>query len=218
MDAELSVSSATVADAAYARLKSAIISGAFRPDDELKERELVLRMGISRTPVREALQRLALEGMIWSAPHRGARVRRLDLKEARELFELRHALEGRSSELAARRAGRDAAEALRADAQGTTREDGPTARSLLLNHKFHTGLAALAGNRRLADAIGHALDLISLWRLGAIGERAVWRDTAEEHGAILDAVAEGDAPDARRLMEAHVDASWEASVAATKNG
>lgn len=214
--ASLRIAETTVAEAAYAKLKAAIISGELRPGDPLKERELVMQMGVSRTPIREALQRLSFEGLVEISPHRGARIRALKLEEARELYELRRALEGMSAELAADRAGADAARALFTLAERSTREGGPTCQSLLINHEFHMGLARLAGNERLAQSIERTLDLVSLWRMNAVAIGVAYRDTAFEHRAILTAVITGDGLEARRLMESHLVASWENSMGSAR--
>lgn len=213
----LKVADQTYADAAYRKLKAALVSGVFRPGDALRERELVLRMGVSRTPIREALQRLALEGVLEIPPHRGARVRRLEIEEARELYELRRALEGQSAELAAERAHADALARLEAAAAASTGADGPTPQSLLVNHEFHMSVAALAANTRLAAAIEQTLDLISLWRMGALASGVSRRDVAAEHRAVFEAVAGRDGRRARRLMERHLAASWENSLAAARS-
>jgi DNA-binding GntR family transcriptional regulator len=211
-DASLRIEDTTVAEAAYGKLKAAIITGELRPGDPLKERELVMQMGVSRTPIREALQRLAFEGLVVNVPHRGARIRALALEEARELYELRRALEGASAELAAERAGEAEARALFTFADNSTREGGPTRHSLIVNHQFHMGIARLAGNQRLAESIERALDLVSLWRMNAVATGVPYRDTASEHRAVLIAIVTGDGREARRLMEKHLVASWENST------
>src|SRR5689334_16840640 len=86
---------------AYAQLKADILDGTLRPGDPLGEVDLATRIGVSRTPVREALQRLAMEGLVTWVPGRGAFVSGLSVPDIVELFQLREALESHSARLAA---------------------------------------------------------------------------------------------------------------------
>lgn len=90
-------------DAAYSELRAFLQSGALGPGDRLGEVELAERFGISRTPVREALRRLAADGLVEISPNRGARVIEWSLQEMQEIFELRAMLEGKGAEWAATR-------------------------------------------------------------------------------------------------------------------
>ena len=213
---KLAIDDPTVSERAYEVLRAAIVSSRFRPGDALQENGLVSEMGISRTPIRAALQRLAVEGLVTIAARRGASVRWLGYDEARDLHEVRRVIEGESAALAARRRSAKVASRLRAVVAGSSTGDGPTPRSLLINHRFHEGIADLAGNRRLAEMIRNTIDLISLWRVEALDQGLRFRGTTEEHGAILDAILDGDEATARALMQAHIDASWATSSALTK--
>jgi DNA-binding GntR family transcriptional regulator len=90
-------------DAAYSELRSFLLSGALGRVDRLGEVELAERFGISRTPVREALRRLAADGLVEISPNRGARVIKWSLEDMQEIFELRAILEGQGAEWAATR-------------------------------------------------------------------------------------------------------------------
>jgi DNA-binding GntR family transcriptional regulator len=94
-------------DAAYADLLEFLQSGELGPGDRLGEVELAERFGVSRTPVREALQRLAAQGLVEISPNRGARVVSWSLQEMREIYDLRAMLEGKGAEWAATRMAED---------------------------------------------------------------------------------------------------------------
>ncbi len=86
-------------DLVHRRLRDAIISGQFEPGKRLLERELVDQMGVSRTPIREALRKLELEGLVTTVPYKGPIVAMPTVEEARQLYEVRASLERRAVEL-----------------------------------------------------------------------------------------------------------------------
>ena len=88
----------------FRKLREAILIGRFQPGQRLRERELVSRMGVSRTPIREALRKLELEGLITTVPYKGPTVTRPTPDSARQLYETRAALEGQATALFTKRA------------------------------------------------------------------------------------------------------------------
>ena len=94
----------SVREAAYGHLRDSILRGSLLPGTRISEPNLAEQLGISRTPVREALQRLSQEGLVELTPAKGARVRVLSAEEVREVYEARAMLEGEAARLAAERA------------------------------------------------------------------------------------------------------------------
>ena len=195
----------SVADLAYERIRGLVLSGELAPGTRLGQVELAERFGISRTPVREALRRLAGEGLVDFHSNRGFRVADLGLDAVLRRLEVRAILEPGIARLAAqRRTGRNV-ELL----NGCIAREG-RARSGIAAHdasrEFHVTLAHASGNEELVRV------LESLW-LVEVGRRLLSRrsavsdwqsEDAEEHRAIADAVAEGRAEDAESLMAKHV--------------
>ena len=195
----------SVADLAYERIRGLVLSGELVPGTRLGQVELAERFGISRTPVREALRRLAGEGLVDFHSNRGFRVADLGLDAVLRRLEVRAILEPGIARLAAqRRTGRNV-ELL----NGCIAREG-RARSGIAAHdasrEFHVTLAHASGNEELVRV------LESLW-LVEVGRRLLSRrsavsdwqsEDAEEHRAIADAVAEGRAEDAESLMAKHV--------------
>ena len=195
----------SVADLAYERIRGLVLSGELAPGTRLGQVELAERFGISRTPVREALRRLAGEGLVDFHSNRGFRVADLGLDAVLRRLEVRAILEPGIARLAAqRRTGRNV-ELL----NGCIAREG-RARSGIAAHdasrEFHVTLAHASGNEELVRV------LESLW-LVEVGRRLLSRrsavsdwqsEDAEEHRAIADAVAEGRAEDAEALMAKHV--------------
>jgi len=185
-------------------LRDAILRGRFKPGDRLIEGRLAELFGVSRNPVREALRALASEGIVESAPRRGAVVARLSDEEAREVIELRAALEGIGARLAARRLDPEAAARLpEILAQGEAAAAcGDLAELVRLNDGFHNALLEAGSNRYLTDFM-RSLRTKTHWFFARIAEeRAVesWR----EHAAILRAVLERDEEMAALLASRHV--------------
>ena len=203
----------SVADLAYGRIRGLVLSGELAPGTRLGQVELAERFGISRTPVRESLRRLAGEGLVDFHSNRGFRVADLGLDAVLRRLEARAILEPGIAGLAARRRTERDVELLNGCVAREAR-----ARSGIAAHdasrEFHVALARASGNEELSRV------LESLW-LVEVGRRLLSRRSAvsdwqsediEEHRAIADAVAEGRAEDAELLMAAHVRSAlrhWE---------
>ena len=199
------IRSYTVADLAYERIRGLVLSGELAPGTRLGQVELAGRLGISRTPVREALRRLGGEGLVEGHSNHGFRVADLGLDAVLRRLEVRAILEPGIAALAAgRRTGRDLDLMREAIADEEEARDGIEAHDA--SRRFHIALARAAGNEELVRVIE------SLW-LVEVGRRLLFRRCAEpdwqrtdasEHREVLSAVHEGRAADAERLMAGHV--------------
>ena len=195
----------SVADLAYERIRGLVLSGELAPGTRLGQVELAERLGISRTPVREALRRLGGEGLVEGHSHRGFRVTNLGLDAVLRRLEVRAILEPGIAALAAEcRTGRDLDLMRVAIADEEEARDGIEAHDA--SRRFHIALARASGNEELVRVIE------SLW-LVEVGRRLLFRRSAEpdwqrtdasEHREVLAAVYEGRAADAERLMARHV--------------
>ncbi|CAN5123987.1 GntR family transcriptional regulator [soil metagenome] len=189
-----------VADA----LREAILTGKFKPGDRLPEPQLAEMFGVSRNPIREALQVLSNEGLVEISPRKGARVPLMSDEELLETIELRAELEG----ISARNAARHCAGAVRVSLthllkSGNSAQSRAEVQELqLMNDKFHTELAAAGKNRYLTEFMRSLRDR-TYWLFSTNAEMradASWT----EHAKILEAVIAGDAARASRLAADHV--------------
>lgn len=194
---------------AYARLRADIVNGLISPGAPLQEAALSSRLGISRTPLREAIRRLAEEGLVEVLPYRGARVTNLDVRRLEDLFDLREAIEGMVARLAATKM-RPAEvvrsrQSLRAGLRDLARR--PAYRAPAFD--FHREVLRSAGNSELTDAARRLYARLLLARTisGAFQERA--GEAAREHLRILRAIARRDPDAAERLMRRHIRRSRE---------
>ena len=195
----------SVADRVYERIRGLVLSDELAPGTRLGQVELAERFGISRTPVREALRRLAGEGLVDFHSNRGFRVADLGLDAVLRRLEVRTLLEPGIARLAAERRTEGDVRALEDCLSRQELARGGTA-AHDATREFHVTLARATGNEELVRAFE------SLW-LVEVGRRLLSRRSAvsdwqsadlQEHRAIASAVAEGRAADAERLMAAHV--------------
>ncbi|MDQ7820937.1 MAG: GntR family transcriptional regulator [Armatimonadota bacterium] len=203
-------SSVPLQELAYSRLRADITNGALPPGASLREEELSRHLGVSRTPLREALRRLAEEGLVEVSPYRGARVVRLNTDQLEELFEAREALEGMAARLAAVRMPLSRIRQIHQRLQSRLREVG---RRPGKYHPprldFHLEILQASGNRTLAILAERLYARLALARAlsGAFRERA--EPAAREHLDILAAIRRRDPEAAERLMRRHIRRSRE---------
>lgn len=199
----------------FRKLRTAILSGRFQPGQRLRERELVSRMGVSRTPIREALRMLELEGLVTTAPYRGPVVTMPTLDSARELFETRAALESQATALFTTRANDGAVARLRACIRNSERA---LARRrfpgvLEANNAFHDEIASGCGNALLQSLIANLRDRIVLLRVESLSYPGRRARSIAEHRAIVRMIERGNAEGARALVERHIMRAWRAARA-----
>lgn len=192
-------------EAAYARLLEAIRTGAFLPGDRLRETDVAARLDLSRTPVREALRRLEADGIVQHRPRLGAVIRRLSHGELVELYEMRGVLERTAAEMAAKHAGAAEIAALRD--LNAAMASGPPAQAAALNQDFHRGIYLATRNRFLLDAARGLNNALMLMGPTTLVDPARIKVVGAQHGAILEAIAAGDAQAAGDAAEAHLQTS-----------
>jgi GntR family carbon starvation induced transcriptional regulator len=192
-----------------AQLRRAILNGEFAPGEKLRAEHLAERWGVSPTPLRETLMRLAGEGFVVIEPQRGARVAPLDLESAIEIYELRLLLDPVALDRSIRAGG----EALVADvraAHSHLEARHPSMADYFEAHRdFHLALVSHCPNRRMVRQVEQLLDHSQ--RFQAIGVRTVRRgDPRIEHLQLVDAVVAGDRREATKVLKAHLQATLDA--------
>jgi DNA-binding GntR family transcriptional regulator len=202
---------ATKSDLAYTRLRGLILSGDLAPGAVLPQAALASTIGISTTPLREALRRLKQEGLVDLDAHRDARVRPLDAAEARDLLELRGSLDPLAAALAAqRRSDADLAD-LRAALDGLEALTAhPSAAQLESHHRFHAAIHRASHNALLVEILDGLWVKTDRYRRHGLeaGRSDEERDArATEHRQLFEAVRDGDADTAAEVMRRHVETS-----------
>ncbi|MGA2234690.1 MAG: GntR family transcriptional regulator [Terriglobales bacterium] len=194
----------TRSDDVYERLREAILTGRARPNERLIEAELADRLQVSRTPIRESLQRLAAEGLVVSR-RRGWVVLEHTSVEIREIYEARAALEGYCARLAAQRAT-DAQLKEIASLHHPKRNLKSSRQHLVeINDGFHDAILAAAQNERLADMIRRNRTYYFTFRIAQLYSDEEADASIAGHQAIVRALLQRDANRAEREMRAHID-------------
>ena len=207
----------TKSELAYDRVREKILSGEFAPGSVLNQAVLAKAIGVSTTPLREALRRLKAEGLVELDAHRDARVTELKAEEARDLFEVRRSLDPLAASLAAQRRTRADIAEIRAAVVGLEPFHGDPEYAHLLHHRrFHAAIYRASHNDLLIDTLDGLWDKADRYRRLALEvERGQdERDRkAAEHRMLVDAVIAGDADTAAAVMREHIDTSLGAKAA-----
>src|SRR4051812_43714044 len=213
--------SSTSAERTLASLRELILDGDLRPGTRLGEVELAERLGVSRTPVREALTRLAADGLVEITPNRGARVATWTVAELEGVFDLRMSLEPQLTGFAVAHAGPADVEALDELARGMLAVGSPGRDQALdalvpLNRAFHDRLVALPGPPALAAALAAAIHPPIVLRNFHTYDAASLRRSLAHHAEIVAAVRAGDEAWARAVMTAHISNARAVMVGAAR--
>ena len=205
-------------DHVYAVLKQRILSCSLLPEERLVEKRLCLELGVSRTPLREALNRLSHEELVSFQPHAGYRVARISLEGFRNLIELRAIVEPQAAALAAERANLEDIAELRATA--SLPYDPSDERGFVdycrSNARFHLQVVRTARNPNLENIVMSALDLYQRPTYLRIGRQLDPKNPSGKHRLIAEAIARHDAAAAREVMLQHIRGGGERILAALK--
>ena len=194
---------------AYGQIKHLILCNEIMPGQKLSHQQLSERLGMSRTPVREALTRLVQEGYVSFQPKRGFTCKEIKLQEAEELYELREALEAFAVEKAVEGSTEEALEQLRNKMQIYGRDVGNrfTRERLVYDQDVHLAIARMSGNETLHNMLSHVFERIVLKRrTDGIYNAARGTLAHQEHLALFAAMERRDAADAVAIMRSHIQA------------
>jgi DNA-binding GntR family transcriptional regulator len=197
-----------MSERAYRELKHRILTNHFQGGEYILEDELAKMLGMSRTPIREALVQLQNEGHLQIVPRRGARIVPLSLTDIREIYDLLQTLESHAAELVARRDDRkqvadqlaEAVDAMRDALKRDSMEDWAIA-----NERFHRRLVELSENSRLVQFCSTLLDQSHRVRVFTLRLRKPPTQSTDNHAELIRAIRRGDADKAREIHVRHKD-------------
>ena len=206
MNSPAASSGPSLADAAYEQIRQRILDNAWPPGHRALEQEVALELGMSRTPVREAMVRLQNEELVELIPRHGMRVLPVSPAAMKEIYEILTALECMAAELLARRA--PSAKELQPLVQATQAMDRALAGDDLdawahADERFHAGLLELAGNRQLQATVMNYWDRAHRARMFTLKLRPKPVNSTHEHMQLVEHLRSGDAEGAVRVNRAH---------------
>ena len=204
----------SLAKMAYEAIRKSILSGQWKIGELYNEKAIAADLGISRTPVREALLELASQDLIIFLPRRGLMVNRFTRHDVDEIFELRKAIELAAVEKITVAAPPfdlfEIEEALLSQRKAVKQKDYLA--FMEADRLFHTGFSELTNNRRIIAILENIRDMIHVMGAKALALEGRAVEVIKEHQTILEAVKKGNLAEARRAMAYHLDQSKEAVV------
>jgi len=199
-------------------IREAIIGGTLKPRERLMEIQLAEELGVSRTPIREALRELELEGFIVMVPRKGAFVADMTFKDIADIFEIRVALEGLAAGLAAERITDEEMEDMerhlveKADAIAR----GDMERLVEVDTRFHESIYKASRNDRLKGIINNLREQIQRFRATSLAYPGRMKQSLEEHRSIVEAIHARDVALARQLTQEHIENAEQSMIESIK--
>ncbi len=201
-----------LAKLAYQALRDSILKGQLVPGELYNEMALAKELGISRTPVREALLELASQGLVTYLPRKGVMVKHYTRRDVEEIFELRKAIELTAIEKVATTSPLPDLSALEKSLESQRKawkrrdSDG----YIRFDRTFHLAFCEMIGNRRFVSILDNIRDLIHLMAVRALSKEGRAEEVLREHSRVIKAVKKGDANGAKKAMDYHLERSKEA--------
>lgn len=191
----------------FESLREAIIQGILKPGERLMEIQLAEEMGVSRTPVREAIRKLELEGFVVMVPRKGAYVARISLKDIADVFEIRASLEALAAGLAAERITAEELEELERCVVQTSEmaEKESLDNVVQIDTNFHDLIYKASRNQRLTQIISLLREQIQRFRSISLAHPGRSHEALEEHKHLVEAIADRNVELAQRLALQHIE-------------
>ena len=194
-------------DVVFNTLRQAILKGELEPGERLMEIQLAERLGVSRTPIREAIRKLELEGLVLMIPRKGAEVARISEKSLRDVLEVRRSLEELAIELACQRMSDDDIAELEKAQQAfcDATHHGDAMSMAESDERYHDIIYNGTGNTRLVQMLNNLREQMYRYRLEYIKDPSKRQIVIIEHDHILKAVKERHVAEARAAIREHID-------------
>jgi len=203
----------------FESLREAIIGGVLKPSERLMEIQLAEEMGVSRTPVREAIRKLELEGFVVMIPRKGAYVAGISLKDIADVFEIRAALEALAAGLAAERITDEELEEMERILvkKAEIIENNDLDSVVELDTGFHAIMFKASRNERLVQILNNLQEQIQRFRATSLAVPGRFREALEEHRKIVEALSERNVVLAQGLAAEHIENAENVMLEALRN-
>lgn len=195
-------------------LREAIVAGVLQPGERLMEIQLAEELGVSRTPVREAIRKLELEGFVVMVPRRGTYVADLSIKDINEVYEIRTSLDILAAGLAAERITEEELEQMERLLVeiGEYMDKEDIEKIVEVDTKFHDILYRASRNDRLVGIISNLREQFTRFRTVSIAYPGRAKNTLEEHRKLLEAIAQRNVEVAQQLAREHMENAEQATL------
>lgn len=193
-------------DVVFENLRGAIVEGKLKPGQRLMEVQLAEQLGVSRTPVREAIRKLELEGLVVMLPRKGAYVANMSLKDLMDVLEIRASLEGLAASLAAERITDEDIKKLESIVEEFNYSINESDVEALLRQdvEFHECIFKSTNNKKLHQLINSLWEQVYRFRVTYISDYDSTVNIVEEHKMILDAIKRRDSKLAKQYAMQHI--------------
>ena len=199
-------------DVVFNTLRQAILTGELKPGERLMEIHLANKLGVSRTPIREAIRKLELEGLVTMIPRRGAEVAQITEKSLQDVLEVRRSLDALCAELACARISDEEIEALnvacKAFEEATLK--GDIREIAAADVALHDIIIEATGNKRLVQLVNNLAEQMYRYRFEYIKDKSVYPRLIEEHRIMYNAIRGKDGKTAAKVAVTHIDNQMEA--------
>lgn len=194
-------------DVVFQTLRQAILKGELQPGERLMEIKLAEKLGVSRTPIREAIRKLELEGLVVMIPRKGAAVANITEKDTKDVLEVRRTLEMFAVEVACDRITPEQLQALKAAAKAFEASKGSNdvIRIAENDMKFHEIIYEATQNERLVQMLNNLRENMYRYRIEYLKDPNYYDSLVREHRKILEAIETKDRENARIYMRDHID-------------
>lgn len=201
-------------DVVFNTLRRAILKGELKPGERLMEIALADKLGVSRTPIREAIRKLELEGLVVMAPRKGAKVASITERDLNDVLEVRKGMEVLAISLACKRITGEELEKLESIEQSfqSLIESGNLTELAEMDVKFHDTIYQATNNQRLVQLLNNLREQMYRYRMEYLKDIAVRRTLAEEHKAICEALRGRDESKAQNYVSVHIDNQQKAII------
>ena len=194
-------------DVVFNTLRRAILRGELKPGERLMEIQLANKLGVSRTPIREALRKLELEGLVLMIPRKGAEVAEITEKNLRDVLEVRCALEELAVQLACDRIERNRIRELHAAAAHfrDILDSDDITQIAAADEAFHDVIFKATGNERLIQLLNNLREQMYRYRIEYLKKKECYPQLLKEHATIMKAIEEHDKEKATRITGQHIN-------------
>ena len=194
-------------DVVFNTLRQAILRGELKPGERLMEIQLANKLGVSRTPIREAIRKLELEGLVLMIPRKGAEVAEITEKNMQDVLEVRKALEELAAGLACERITKTQIEEMKVAAKAfeDSLKNEDVTKIAEADVNFHDIIFTATDNQRLITLLNNLREQMYRFRVEYLKQKECYPQLLDEHERMIVAISRRDKEEARRIVGRHID-------------